>query len=102
MRILDVFKLLCRDIYFNVIASSVVIPPKIRVFLYNLGGMDIKTSNISPRITIGGTDITIDKNTFISYNCFFDNNAPISIGKNCSISMEVLLITSFHSVNKKK
>lgn len=46
-----------------------------------------------------GHHITIGKNTFVNYNCVFNDYGRISIGDNVLIGFNVLLITSIHPTN---
>lgn len=86
-----------RDLFINKIAASKITPKRIRMFLYKRWGLEIE-GGISPGSFIGGHDIKIGRNSFVNYNCFFDGLAPIKIGKNCFIAMEVMFCTSTHKI----
>lgn len=90
---------LARDFFFNVIASSIIMPKRIRTGIYNLGGMNIQTNLMGPRIFMGGNKITIGQNSYVNHNCFFDNMESIEIGRNCIIAMNVMFCTSTHAIN---
>ncbi|MRH41261.1 hypothetical protein GH741_01070 [Aquibacillus halophilus] len=87
-----------RDLIINKIASSYVVPTVIRHIIYKWYGIKTKTKNISPGCFFGGNNISIGENSFINYNCFFDNAGKIEIEKNCSIAMDVLFCTSSHEM----
>lgn len=91
-----------RYLVFNKIAASKLTPKRIRIILYNWGGMEIKTGSVCPGCFMGSSNIKIDSGTFVNYNCFFDSLAPITIGKDCLISMEVLFCTSTHKILNEK
>lgn len=90
-------KIHIRDLMFNTIASSKNIPKRVRMLIYKWGDMEIKGS-IFPGSFMGGSKIKIGKDSFVNYNCFFDGMAPIKIGDNCFISMEVMFCTSMHEM----
>lgn len=87
-----------RNLLFNVIAASILTPKSIRTLIYRWGGMHLKTIEISPRAFMGGSNIKIGENTYINYNCFFDNLAKITIGDNCIIAIDVTFLTSTHEI----
>lgn len=91
-----------RDLFINGIASSVLIPKIVRFFMYKLYGMDLKTKNINARCFVGGNNISIGKNSFINYNCFFDNSGQIIIGNHCHVAMEVLFCSSTHEIGSRE
>jgi maltose O-acetyltransferase len=80
------------------IAGSVLLAKHIRVAIYKLLGMNIKTNNIFPNSFISSNKISIGRGTFINRRCFFDAADYIDIGQNCSIAMEVMFCTSSHKV----
>ncbi len=88
-----------RDLYLNCLAASPLLGSQFRILLYRSYGITVgKQSIISPRCFIGDCHITIGKRCYLNYGCFLDNLAPISIGDDCSIGMEVLLCTSTHEL----
>ncbi|HFK1497440.1 TPA: DapH/DapD/GlmU-related protein [Bacillus paranthracis] len=91
-------KIVCRDVFINTIAASVLIPKRIRYIIYKFYGINTNTYSINPRCFFEGKNIQIGKGTRINYECFFDNSGDISIGKECSIGMRTMLITSAHKI----
>lgn len=87
-----------RDLVLNVIPSSPLVPTFARFCLYRAAGLEVNTYKIYPRCFFGGKRVSIGKKTFVSYGCFFDAVAPISIGERCAIANEVCFLTSYHAV----
>lgn len=87
-----------RDFIINCVASSCLMPRKLRRVIYTLYGMEIHTSRISPRCFMGGNKLSVGKNSFINYNNFFDLTDQISIGNNVRIAMCSRFITSSHEI----
>ncbi|MBU8909045.1 hypothetical protein, partial [Desertibacillus haloalkaliphilus] len=56
----------------NTIAKSILIPQKIRFYLYRCAGMKIKTSNIRSGCTFRGKSIFIEEGVFLNHNVFID------------------------------
>ncbi|MEI2463281.1 acyltransferase [Niallia taxi] len=93
-RELDIY---LRDII-NGFASSKLTPRLLRIWIYKLYGMKIHTYGIRPGCYFGRPRITIGKNTFINYNCFFEGTSNIIIGENCAIAMNVTFCNSNHDI----
>lgn len=89
---------LWRDIVLNTVFASPIIPRPLRWRLLKAYGMDISQSVISPRIWFGSSRISIGRNTFVNYGCMFNTSAPIVIGSNCDIAMQVTFVTSSHEI----
>ncbi len=87
-----------RDIVINLIAASGLTNRNLRYLLYKIYGIDVKTKAINPGTFFGGNNIKIGENSSINYNCFFDNTAPIIIGKYCTLSFNITLSTASHEI----
>lgn len=85
-----------RGFFINGLAASSLLPNPIRAQLMRLYGIRTRTHGIRPNCYFAGRDVTIGEGTFVNYRCFFDGSAPIHIGRNCGIGMEVLFCTSTH------
>jgi maltose O-acetyltransferase len=85
-----------RDFFINWLAASPLLVNLVRASLMRLYGIQTSTQGIRPGCYFAGRDIVIGADTFVNYRCFFDGSAPIRIGKNCGIAMEVLFCTSTH------
>lgn len=66
--------------------------------IYNLFGIVTRSSLISPKCHFSSYRVQIGENTFINTGCYFETSAMISIGRNCSIGMEVMLCASTHEI----
>ncbi|MFC0475733.1 acyltransferase [Robertmurraya beringensis] len=85
------------SLFINSISSSSIIHNKIRVLIYRLFGISIINSQIYSGQFICRSNLKIGNGSFINHNCFFENTmAPIEIGNNCSIAMEVMFCTATH------
>ncbi|WP_369075807.1 DapH/DapD/GlmU-related protein [Rhodococcus pyridinivorans] len=87
-----------RDIFYNVVVASSLIPRPARWLLLRALGFDIGQSVISPGVWFGSRKISIGAGTFINYGCRFNTSASIVIGKNCDLGMDVLFVTSSHEI----
>lgn len=97
---LESLKVMSRDFFINCCASSVIVPYKVRNFIYKMYGIKTDTSAIKPRVFLGNKNITIGKNSFINYGCFFDTD--ITIGKNCSIGYRTLFSACSHEIGPQE
>lgn len=96
------FGMVVRDAVLNVIPASPLVPTVVRFLIYRAAGLDLRTYKIYPRCFFGGNQVSIGKGTFVSYGCFFDAVASISIGDRCAIANEVCFVTSYHLVGGPK
>jgi maltose O-acetyltransferase len=91
------------DAQVNVLASSGLGVPPLRLFLLRLSGISIgEGTKIHGKCWFGGTNISIGKNCWINYGVTFDNAAGISIASDCLIGPQVLFVTSSHEVGPSK
>jgi len=83
----------------NGLAASKLTPRPVRYAIYRLCGMQVQSPSILAGSFFLGPRIHIGRGTFVNYRCFFENNlAPIEIGENCSIAMEVMFCTGTHKL----
>jgi maltose O-acetyltransferase len=80
----------------NRIAGSVLVPRVLRTLLYRLLGLGIQTYNIREGQIIENDNIFIGPRTFVNRGCSFEGSGMISIGADCQLGPEVMLITSAH------
>lgn len=85
-----------RDAALNVAAASPLVPRSLRWAMYRAWGVRTDSKAIMPRCFVGGSGLSVGPRTFINYGCFFDTSAPITVGADCSLGMEVLICTSTH------
>lgn len=91
-------KLALIQIIENTIAQAEIIPLFLRRKIYNICGNSVSNAKIFSHCYMGGSGLTIDKDTFINHECFFDLSAPIKIGNNCNIGMRCCFITGTHQI----
>lgn len=87
-----------RDVFVNWLAASPLLINPVRALLLRMYGIRVPSHGIRPLCFFGGRDIWIGEGSFVNYRCFFDGSAPIRIGRNCGIGMEVLFCTSGHDI----
>lgn len=49
-----------------------------------------------------GSSVSIGDFSFINRDCFFDLNAPVKIGKNVSVGMRTIFVTSHHDTGPQE
>lgn len=91
-------KNIIRDIAFNTIASSVLVPSVARWLLLRSLGMIIRRSHVSPRCFFSSPRVSIGEGVFVNYGCFFDASDWITVESAVSIGMGCKFITSTHEV----
>jgi maltose O-acetyltransferase len=87
-----------REFFINSLAASSLVVNPARAALMRLYGIQTQTTSIRPGCYFGSRDIIIGPGTRVNYRCFFDGAAPIRIGQNCGIGMEVMFCTSSHKI----
>jgi maltose O-acetyltransferase len=88
-----------RDILVNMVLASWLVPPPARAAVFRRVGMQLGSGvNVRAGCFFGGTDVRIGAGTFVNYKCFFDNSESITLGRDCSLGMEVMLCTSSHEI----
>jgi maltose O-acetyltransferase len=87
-----------RNIWFNRLAASFAVPKVLRRTLYRAGGMTVDSYALSPLLRIEGDprNISIGAGTYLNLSCYLEAVAPVSIGTDCAIGMQTLVITSDH------
>lgn len=87
------------DFFINIVASSKMAPRLLRYLIYKIFGMSINTLNIRSGCFIKTSNISVGRGTFINNDCYFENSLErISIGKNCSIGMDVMFCSVTHKI----
>jgi maltose O-acetyltransferase len=87
-----------RDLLYNTLIASPIVPLPGRWILLRLAGMKIGRSRVCPNVWFGSNNIEIGEGTFINYRCVFNTQGGITIGKNCDIAMDVTFVTSSHEM----
>jgi maltose O-acetyltransferase len=88
-----------RDVTMNRVLASPWLLPRARTLALRSVGMRLdRTVSVNPGCFFGGIDIEIGANSGVGYQCFFDNSAPITIGKLTGLGMQTMLLTSSHEI----
>lgn len=83
----------------NVLAASHGVNPRRRARLLRTAGMDVShDALVHPGCYFFGADVAIGAGSWIAHRCYFDTRAPIEIGEQCFLGMEVMLCTSGHRI----
>lgn len=88
-----------RHLWVNAIGGWCLTPRLVRFLIYRSAGLGVGTANIFPGCRFtgpGGT--TIGPASFVNSGCYFEASAPICIGRQCLIAMQVLITTSTHEL----
>ena len=87
------------DVWCNAVAAHPVWPVAVRRYLYRLAGIRLTDQAILPGCVFTGNLIEIGAGSWINRRVFLDcMDAPIRIGRNCGIAMDVLLVTDSHTI----
>ena len=89
---------LTRRALLNSIAGSTFVPRPLRWAIYRMCGADVRTMNVFPGLTLSGRarNLTVDDGTFVNVGCFVELVAPVHIGRDCQLGMQVMIATSHH------
>lgn len=83
----------------NQLAASHIVPKRLRRSIYRSYGMRIGSRSIEAGAFFSGYRFEIGQRSFVNANCFFESNAaPITIGDDCAIGMQVTILTSMHEI----
>lgn len=85
------------NLFVNGFLMSYLVPVGFRRFILNFMGAKIKGA-LHGHSAILTTKLQLAEGSFINRNCFIDNNAMITIGRNCSVGYKVTFITANHSM----
>jgi maltose O-acetyltransferase len=92
----DVFDSWLFNVVVNGLLASIVVPKMLRWRLLRAAGVQVEPARIGARVFFGGRNVSIGAGSGVNIGCFFDNLAPITIGREVSIGHQVLLLTSAH------
>lgn len=88
-----------RDLFYNKLCASVLIPNRLRGIFYKWGGVKLgKNVSICARCFVGNDRLEIGNNTFINYDVWFNTAGGIKVGQNCDIAYGVTFVTSTHEI----
>jgi acetyltransferase-like isoleucine patch superfamily enzyme len=81
----------------NVLAASQLVGEARRGRLLRRLGLRIAPdARVQAGCFFFGRDVSVGPGSWINHRCYFDSRAPIRIGRNCDLGMEVMLCTSGH------
>lgn len=97
------FRPILRDLVLNAIASSVMLPKKLRPYFLSLFGHCIaRTASIAPNCFLGSwSGLSVGASSYINYGCFFDLGAETVIGRNAFVGYEVMFCTCSHAIGSE-
>ncbi|MEK3885905.1 acyltransferase [Bacillus sp. FSL K6-3431] len=78
-----------------------LLPQKLRYFLYKLAGMRTASSNIRSGCIFRGKNLMIEKGVLLNHNVFIDSWEKVIIKENTAIAFDVLICTSSHKIGDK-
>jgi maltose O-acetyltransferase len=89
---------LTRRALLNSVAGSTFVPRVLRWAIYRWCGADVATMNVFPGLTLSGParNVVIGAGTFVNVDCFLELVAPVHIGRDCQLGMQVMVATSHH------
>jgi len=85
------------NMWVNGFLMSYLVPVGFRRFMFNCMGAKVRGA-VHGHCTMLTSKLHLGVGSFINRNCFIDNNAMITIGRNCSIGYNVIMATSNHSI----
>lgn len=92
---------LMKNVLVNGIGASFLLPNKLRSRVLKFGGIEIASPQrtaIFCKCHFDGFDVSIGENSFINTGCFFQADAPIVVGRNCDIGMQVMFSSPSHEI----
>jgi len=84
--------------FVNTVASTAWVGRRTRLFIYRFFGVSVGRADVRPGCFLGNPSIRIGDGTFINWRVFIDGAGSVAIESECSIGMDVLLLTSSHQV----
>jgi maltose O-acetyltransferase len=91
---------LSREALLNGAVNGPALPQFLRVHAWNLVGNRLDpTAGISPGCVLTKRrGLTVGPRTFVNYRCYFDLDAPITIGQDVQIGYDVAFVTGSHRI----
>lgn len=90
---------LWRDLLLNTLFASALVPVPLRTRLLRLYGLKIgRGVFVSPTVWFGSKRVSIGDRSFVNYGCRFNTTAPIVIGADCAVGMDVVFATDSHEL----
>ncbi|MGF6823704.1 maltose O-acetyltransferase [Microbacterium sp. ZKA21] len=86
------------NLWVNGFVSSMLVPDRARWILLRASGIPVQRCVIDARGFIGSRTIAIGRGSSLNHGVFLDGLAPVRIGANVSIGMNVLVLTGSHDL----
>ena len=95
------FRLMTIDFLVNAVLGSDLVPRPLRHVGYRALGMPTATPNVMPGLRMSGSRkrVSLGRGTFVNRGCFFEAVGHISVGQDCQVGPEVMILTSHHERN---
>ncbi|MFI5613736.1 acyltransferase [Amycolatopsis sp. NPDC051903] len=89
---------LTRRTLLNAVAGSSLAPRPLRWLIYRACGMDVRTPNVFPGLELAGRpgNLVVGTGTFVNTGCFFELVGEVTIGRDCQLGMQTMVVTSHH------
>lgn len=92
------FRLMTIDFMVNAVLGSDLVPRPVRYAGYRALGVGTRTPNVLPGLRISGSRrrLSLGAGTFVNRDCFLEAVAEITIGAECQLGPQVMVLTSHH------
>lgn len=100
-RVVRPLRVWVRDLVLNGFVASKVVPRGLRWRLLRICGLDVGRSSINAGCFFGGRGVSLGEGTFVNHEVFFDNAAPVVVGRNVSFGPRVSIITGTHAIGRE-
>lgn len=98
MRSRSGWRVVARDLLWNTVLASALVPSRHRWRLLRLVGLQVQRCTIAPGAFIGGRDVQISPGCMVNYGVFFDGSSSVHLGRNVHVGMQAMFCTSSHAV----
>jgi maltose O-acetyltransferase len=89
-----------RHLWLNTLGGSGLLPRTVRRLLYSLAGARMASPPGSGSTIIGHPRLlSVARNVYFNRGVFIEAYAPVTIGEDCAVGMEVMIVTSHHPVS---
>lgn len=93
-------RVVARDVLVNTLVSSQIVPVPLRTKALRLVGFRgiHPTARLWPGTFLGSRRLVMHEGAGINYDCFLDLGAETTLGRNCGLGYQVMLLTSSHEI----
>ena len=87
---------------FSAIGGAVWMPRTGRRLIYQAGGASMQSAPGARFVFIGQPrNLTVGRCTYMNVGVFVEAIAPVRIGDDCALGMEVMILTSHHPIDRR-